>query len=112
MITSRKGKRVALLLAAVVVVGLPIVAWFAWPYLRLWYLFEPLGQNKQGLPEFKHRQTGIIMVRLPGGTFWMGVQNEDSNRPNFDPQYTQDSAKPVHEVSLSPFLIKVRGDSC
>jgi hypothetical protein len=39
---------------------------------RFWRLFESIGRNEQGLPEYRHRQTGIVMVRVPGGTFLMG----------------------------------------
>ena len=104
MSTSRKGKRVAVLLAAVVAVGLPIAAWLSWPYLRFWYFFEPMGLNEQGLSEFKHRQTGIVMVRLPGGTFWMGAQSRDPEKPNFQ-RNAHSSVTPVHRVTLSPFLM-------
>lgn len=60
--------------------------------------------NAQGLPEYKHRMTGIVMVRLPGGTFWMGAQKEDPEGRNYDPQ-AEENEGPVHAVTLSPFLI-------
>jgi formylglycine-generating enzyme required for sulfatase activity len=47
---------------------------------------------------------GIVLVLLPGGTFWMGAQRDDANRPNYDPQAESDEG-PVHQVTLSPFFI-------
>jgi len=32
---------------------------------------------------WRHRQTGIVFVRLPGGTFLMGAQKTDPNGPNY-----------------------------
>lgn len=72
--------------------------------LRVSPLFEALGRNAQGYPEFRHRQTAIVMVLLPVGRFWMGAQKEDPNGPNYDPEASSLSG-PVHEVTLSPFLI-------
>jgi len=90
-----------------VVVGLTVLAvavWFSWPHLRFWYLFESLGPNAQRYPEYRHRQTGIIFVRVPGGTFWMGAQKTDPKGPDYEPDAREDEG-PVHEVTLSPFLI-------
>ncbi len=28
--------------------------------------------------------TGLVLVLIPGGTFWMGAQNDDESRPNYD----------------------------
>ncbi len=106
MTRSAMSKKVALLSAllamAMAVAGLS--AWCARLQLRFWWLFEPLGKNAQGLPEYRHRQTGIVMVRLPGGKFWMGAQKTDPNGQNYDPE-AEDDEGPVHEVALSPFLI-------
>jgi len=101
---AKNGRRLAILtgLLALAVVG--VTAYLAWPHLRFWYLFESLGTNVQGYPEYKHRQTGIVMVKLPGGTFWMGAQKENPDGPNYDPE-AFDNQAPVHQVTLSPFLI-------
>jgi hypothetical protein len=48
--------------------------------------------------------TGIVLVLLPGGTFMMGAQKEDKDRPNYDPQATSDEGPP-HRVTLSPFFL-------
>lgn len=101
---TRRGKRVALLVATLAVVVLGVAAWLSWPQLQFWWLFEPLGRNAEGLPEYRHRATGIVMVRLPGGTFWMGAQKDDPNGQNYDPE-AESHEGPVHEVELSPFLI-------
>jgi formylglycine-generating enzyme required for sulfatase activity len=47
---------------------------------------------------------GIVLVLLPGGTFWMGAQKDDLNKPNYDPQAQSDEG-PVHQVTLSPFFV-------
>jgi len=99
-----RGKLPALSTAALALAVLVVAAWLGWPHLRFWWLFESLGKNEQGYPEYRHRQTGIVMVRLPGGTFWMGAQKEDPSGPNYDPDALENEG-PVHEVTLSPFLV-------
>ena len=47
---------------------------------------------------------GIVLVLLPGGTFWMGAQKDDASKPNYDPRAQIDEG-PVHQVTLSPFFI-------
>ncbi len=52
--------------------------------LVAWYEFrrdfESLSVNAQGYPEYRHRQTGIVMVRVPGGTFLMGSPETETER--------------------------------
>jgi formylglycine-generating enzyme required for sulfatase activity len=43
-------------------------------------------------------------VPIPGGTFWMGSQNEDSLAPNYDEDALEDES-PVHRVTLGMFHI-------
>ena len=72
-----RGKRVAM---GVVVVGLAVLCtagWLARQHLRFWWLFEPLGRNQEGYLEFRHRQTGIVMVKVPAGRFTMGASDEE-----------------------------------
>jgi formylglycine-generating enzyme required for sulfatase activity len=59
--------------------------------------FTFVGCNAEGYPEYTHDGTGIVFVRLPGGTFNMGSPEEEP--------YHSDNEGPVHEVTLSPFLI-------
>src|SRR5262245_66256570 len=82
----------------------------------------PLGQDPEsGLWEFADLQTGdppergshgkldlktgfgLVFVLLPGGNFWMGAQNADPVKPNFDPHAQIDEA--LHQVRLSPFFL-------
>ena len=51
-----------------------------------------IGKNQQGYNEYKHDQTGMIFICIPGGTFKMG-SNEYKDE------------KPIHEVTLDSFLI-------
>jgi len=98
------GKRVALWAGAVTLVVLAAAAGLNWQHLRFWWLFEPLGRNAQGCREYRHRRTGMVFVRLPGGTFWMGAQGTDPKGQNYDPDAEEDEG-PVHDVRLGPFLI-------
>ncbi len=96
MRTRRRGRRIALTTGVCLLV---LVGWYH-SELRTWYLFwkqfESLGRNDQGYPEYRHRQFGIVMVRVPGGTFTMGSrEGENGRRPD----------EIQHEVSVSPFLI-------
>ena len=102
--SGRKAAVISALLAAVLLAG---GTWLLWGHLRYWRLFESLGKNAQGYPEYRHRQTGIVMVRLPGGTFWMGAQKENPEAPNYDPNTDLAGGGEwvVHQVTLSPFLI-------
>jgi formylglycine-generating enzyme required for sulfatase activity len=82
----------------------------------------PIGPDPDsGLWEFAHLQTGepavrgadgklilteemgIVLVLIPGGTFWMGAQNKPGAQ-NHDPQALSQES-PVHEVELSPYFL-------
>ncbi len=99
MAKQRNRARLVLLVTgilAVVVVG--VVAWeelVAWH--AVWRDFERLGKNEQGRSEYRHLPTGILFVRLPGGTFDMGSPETEPGRA--------DNEGPVHRVTLSSFLI-------
>ncbi len=104
----KKGRRVAIAVGAVALVVIAVAVWLGWPRLVSWYrftrAFEALGRNAQGYQEYRHRATGIVMVLLPGGTYWMGAQKEDPKGRNYDPDAGDDEG-PVHEVTLRPFLV-------
>ncbi len=99
-----KGKRIAVSAGLLAIAILALAASLSWPHLRFWYLFEPIGVNTQGYREYRHWQTGIVLVRLPGGKFWMGAQRADPNERNYDTE-AFDAEGPVHAVTLSPFMI-------
>ncbi len=48
--------------------------------------------------------TGIVLVLLPGGTFWMGAQARDPEGPNYDPRARWYEGPP-RRVALDPFFI-------
>ena len=77
------------------------MVWTYWKEIQPWYAFwqdfEGLGKNAQGRPEYRHRETGIVFVKLPGGTFDMGSPETEADR--------MDDEGPMHKVTLSPFLI-------
>ena len=87
----------ALLVGCAALAVLAVGGWLAWPHIVFRLRFEPLGKNAKGLPEYRHRHTGIIFVRVPGGTFQMGSPNSEAVR--------QPNEGPVHEVTLSAFLV-------
>ena len=83
----------------------------------------PIGQDPDsGLWEFWHIQSGdeplrgadgrlalteklgVVLVLIPGGSFWMGAQKDDPQGRNYDP-LAEDEEGPVHEVTLSPYLL-------
>ncbi len=83
----------------------------------------PIGRDREsGLWEFGHIQTGeipdlddegkliltkeigLVFVLIPGGTFWMGAQKDDKEKPNYDP-VAESNEGPVHEVTLDPFFL-------
>ena len=83
----------------------------------------PIGADPQsGLWEFAHlmtgtpakrgadgklalnEETGVVLVLLAGGSFWMGAQPWDPDGRNHDPRARGDES-PVHEVKLSPFFL-------
>jgi formylglycine-generating enzyme required for sulfatase activity len=104
VMATRKGKRVAIAAGAVALVVIAVAVFLGWKHVVFYYRFAPLGVNAQGYSEYRHRQTGIVMVLLPGGKFLMGAQKTDPNGPNYDPEAAEEEG-PVHEVTLSPFMI-------
>src|SRR6266545_4606769 len=99
-----KGWSVALASGILVAIVFALAAWLSLPHIRFYLLFAPLGRNEQGFREYRHRKTGIVFVRLPGGKFWMGAQKKNRNKSNYDPG-AEDDEGPVHQVTLTPFLI-------
>lgn len=90
-----KGKRLALAIGVLVVLIIAGVTIASWDTIRahyvFWRRFERLPDNEQGYPEFRHRQTGIVFVGLPGGRFTMGSAEVGSEQE--------------HRVSLNRFMI-------
>ena len=116
---KRNKSRTGLLTICVLAVIFLAVAWAYRRELRAWYLFvtrfERLPENQQGYPEYRHRQTGVVMVRVPKGTFVMGSPlderelvlkgaGERSSDLKKIKEYT-DREHPQHNVPLSAFLI-------
>lgn len=87
----------------------------------------PLGPDpKSGLEEFLHFEThvgevprrdadrllppvtgdtGLVLVLIPGGSFWMGAQSARPDGPNYDPDAI-DGWEDVYEVpELAPFFL-------
>ena len=89
----RKGRKAALLMGAILFILFGMTAWFTWDHIRFWWLFETLGKNAQGFPEYRHRETGIVFVGLPGGTFMMGSPETEAGR--------EEREGPVHKYAGS-----------
>jgi len=99
MPAPRKSKRIAII-AGIGVAVVAVMIGMEWDRIAAWYrfrqMFESIGKNEQGKPEYRHRLSEIIMVSLPGGTFTMGSPESEAER---------DEREIQHEVTLSPFLI-------
>ncbi len=106
MAPRRLLPRIVTLSTLVLALLLGAATWSSWDHIRFVWLFESLGMNAQGYFEYRHRRSGIVMVRLPGGAFWMGEQLDDPLGQNYDPKTDlTGSDMHVHQVILSPFLI-------
>jgi formylglycine-generating enzyme required for sulfatase activity len=83
----------------------------------------PIGRDPQsGLWEFWHvpsgdeprrgedgclvltETSGLVLVLIPGGRFWMGAQGLEPGGRNHDPHATEIES-PVHEVELVPYFL-------
>ena len=111
-----RGKRVVIVAGTFLVVLLLGTVWLSWDHIRFWWRFEPLGNNEQGYPEYRHRQTGIVMVRVPGGTFWMSSKKEEEEqiiseyarhvgRKRAGGAKSVAAEQPRHKVTVGSFLI-------
>jgi formylglycine-generating enzyme required for sulfatase activity len=49
-------------------------------------------------------ETGVVLVLIPGGSFWMGAQNSDPAGRGFDERARSDEG-PVHHVTLGPYFL-------
>ncbi|MCB9871859.1 MAG: SUMF1/EgtB/PvdO family nonheme iron enzyme [Planctomycetes bacterium] len=83
-----------------------------WEFYHLRSAWDP-GTDPAGIRIPEHgadgsiavgKDTGIVFVLVPGGTFTMGAQNSDPSAPNFDPGVGDLSETP-HSVALSPFFL-------
>ncbi len=72
-----------------------------WDYVLFLQEYDSLGRNPQGHREYRHEETGIVFVSLPGETFLMGSPEGEEGRDKDE--------GPVHEVTLSPFMIAKYG---
>jgi len=101
---SGKGKKVAFFLSAAVMAVLGVSSWQCWQHILFFWRFEALEENEQGYLQYRHRRTGIIFVRLPGGRCYLGTQDLHPRGQNHDPD-SQINERPLHRVVLSPFLL-------
>ena len=63
---------------------------------------EPLRDERGRLRPTE--DTGLVLVLIPAGTFWMGAQSTDPSGRNFDP-HAEKNEGPVHQVALSPYFL-------
>ena len=74
-----KGRKVALTSGFALLLLLPLVIWTSWPHILFLLYFESLGRNEQGFPEYRHRDSDVVFVSLPGGTFMMGSPDSEES---------------------------------
>ncbi len=78
---------------------------------KLWEFWQVLsgerphwtGDIMNGRPLLDDR-SGIVLVLVPGGTFYMGAQSGNRASPNYDPHASSEES-PVHQVTLDAFFI-------
>ncbi len=96
-----KPRKLALLIIASLCLITVITTTIYWESIVTWYVlqrdFKALKTNEQGLPEYEHKLTGIIFVKVPGGSFKMGSPGIETGRLNHE--------GPQKSVKLSSFLI-------
>ncbi|MEO1699882.1 MAG: SUMF1/EgtB/PvdO family nonheme iron enzyme [Planctomycetota bacterium] len=73
-----------------------------WEFTHLWSGIEP--EVEGGEPFRLTEATGLVLVLIPGGTFWMGAQADDPEAPGYDPDADRDE-KPVRHIQVPPFLM-------
>lgn len=78
MSAKRWQRRIVVGAATLAAIVLLLIPWRN-VYLHLLFIrdFEYVGPNSWGCPEYRHRATGIVFVRVPGGTFTMGSSERD-----------------------------------
>jgi formylglycine-generating enzyme required for sulfatase activity len=94
-------RKLIFLLALGGVLAVLALARVHWSDIAFWYefhsRFERLGPNEQGCTEYRHRQTGIVLVSVPGGTCSMGSPPTEAGGWS--------NERPRHPVTLRTFLI-------
>ncbi|MEZ6015068.1 MAG: bifunctional serine/threonine-protein kinase/formylglycine-generating enzyme family protein [Planctomycetota bacterium] len=65
---------------------------------------DPAVRNKDGSLVVTER-TGVVLILLPGGEFWMGAQSADPGAQNYDEGANDENEFPARKVFLSPFFI-------
>ncbi len=66
--------------------------------------FRRQASGAHALEESDSEGTGVVLVLIPGGTFWMSVQKTDPSGHNFAPAARVNEST-VHPVTLCPYLI-------
>jgi formylglycine-generating enzyme required for sulfatase activity len=76
-----------------------------WSRIGQWYRFvdqfEGMGINAQGYREYRHRTTGIVMILVPSGTFWMGSSEEEIAYVKKEIQREKNEWERKHSLGLS-----------
>ena len=57
----------------IVVILIPLLIWTSWTEILFFIDFESLDSNEQGYAEYRHRDSGIVFVSLPGGVLMQGA---------------------------------------
>ena len=101
---SNKGRRITIVAFVAILALGGALTWLGRDHLQFLLAFESLGRNAQGYREYRHRQTGIVFVSLPGGTFEFGTPLEEAEwlRAEYE-GWSVDAG--VRAESVRPFLI-------
>ena len=116
------GRKLCLLAGTAVLLLLSVSGLVFWKEvtsgIREWWRlrasFDRLPDNAQGHREYRHRKTGLVFVRIPGGSFLMGASREEisalfpvvpgiQRKANFPDGHAKQEKQ--HHVTLNSFLI-------
>lgn len=105
------------MIGAVAVTILAVAVWLGWDHIRFWWRFEAMERNAEGYSEYRHRQTGIVFVEIPGGDVTIGTSEEEgrvlleellrvfNSESDSSCRSLVAAEQPIQQVKLRSFLI-------
>ena len=96
----RRGRKIAIAAGALALVVLGAATWLCWPHLRFWWLFQPLGPNTQGYPEYRHPATGIVIAAR-------GDESREQQLSELHPQDLRDVINAAEYDGVTSFSYRI-----
>ena len=104
---TSKGRKVVIISGVGLVLVVAILLWAGREKIRFLFEFESIGKNDQGYFEYRHRQTGIVFVSLPGGSFDMGSDRWEFTQPVHEVRFERGYFVGKFEVTRAPHRISI-----